>query len=134
MLHSTITLLLFGPLLLASQTLFAPTAKSGLTHPILQADDSAKQSTENPCTEELIDRLGSKRFIERAAAQKALEERGLFALEALRRASTATKDPEVRMRTTTLVSLIESKSLTTGPATRTSSNRTVRNTDCRRAR
>jgi hypothetical protein len=74
------------------------------------ANGSLDQAKPAPTIEQLIERLGSKDFRLRDAANKALGDRGMEVLPALRKARTH-KDPEVRRRVEALLAPLEAAAL-----------------------
>jgi hypothetical protein len=78
---------------------------------LIQPPGQIGKAKDGPAREGAIDNaiggLGSTRFIEREAANRALLEMGLAALPALKKAKTNGKDPEVRGRAEMLIAAIE---------------------------
>ncbi|MBI1915925.1 MAG: hypothetical protein HYS12_14500 [Planctomycetes bacterium] len=77
----------------------------------LSVPGKAAEKTDADTINKLITKLSSNRFAEREKAQKALEEIGLPALDALRKAAEESKDMEAQRRAKELVAKLEKKAL-----------------------
>jgi hypothetical protein len=77
----------------------------------LSVPGPAAEKTDADTINKLIAKMSSNRFAEREKAQKALEEIGLPALDALKKAAEANKDMEGRRRAQELVAKLEKKAL-----------------------
>src|SRR5437764_1889652 len=77
----------------------------------LSVPGNAAEKTDADTINKLIAKMSSNRFAEREKAQKALEEIGLPALDALRKVAQESKDMEGRRRAQELVSKLEKKAL-----------------------
>jgi hypothetical protein len=79
----------------------------------LSVPGNAAEKADADTINKLIAKMSSNRFAEREKAQKALEEIGLPALDALKKAAEESKDMEGRRRAQELVAKLEKKALAT---------------------
>src|SRR3954468_16484994 len=85
---------------------------AGLIATLAAVPGRAEEKTDSQAIEKLVQQLASGRFAEREKAQKKLEEIGMPALAALKKA-VETGDPETKRRAGDLVSKLEKQLQTT---------------------